>query len=96
MFVTTSRQYGFKLEDYIIIPSIKGDLHKGCWQTKNQIQSDLVFYMKKTSNFKLLRSSNFEIMTDMADDLEENQTGLEITKRMQKFSQLQGVQVKPL
>ena len=75
-------------EDYIIIPSIKGDLHKGCWQAKNQIQSDLVFYIKKTSNFKLLSSSNFEIITDMADDLESGQTGLEITKRMQEFAEV--------
>ena len=74
-------------EDYIIIPSIKGDLHKGCWQAKDQIQSDLVFYVKKTSNFKLLSSSNFEIMTDMANDFEAGQTGLEITKRMQKFAE---------
>ena len=72
-------------ENYIIIPSIKGDLNKGCWQAKDQIQSDLVFYMKKTSNFKHLRSSNFEIMTDMAGDLDADQTILEITKRMQEF-----------
>jgi hypothetical protein len=75
-------------EDYTIIPSIKGDLHDGYWQAKDQIQGDLAFYLKKTSNFKSLGSSNFEIITDMANDFEADQTGLEITKRMQKFAEV--------
>ena len=74
-------------EDYSIIPSIKGDLHNGCWQAKDQIQGDLAFYLKKTNDFKSLGSSNFEIMTDMADDLAADQTTVEITKRIQKFAE---------
>ena len=74
-------------EDYTIIPSIKGDLHNGCWQAKDQIQGDLAFYLKRTNDFKSLGSSNFEIMTDMADDLAADQTTVEIIKRIQKFAE---------
>ena len=74
-------------EDYTIIPSMKGDLQNGCWQNKDQIHSNLEFYLKKTNDFKPLGSSNFEIMTDMLDDLEAEQIGVEITKRMQKFAE---------
>ena len=74
-------------KDYTIIPSIKGDLHNGCWQAKDQIQGDLAFYLKKTNGFKSLCSSNFEIITDMADNLEADQIAVEITKRIQKFAE---------
>ena len=74
-------------KEYTIISSIKGDLHNGCWQAKDQIQGDLAFYLKKTNGFKSLGSYNFEIMTDMADGLESDQTAVEITKRMQKFAE---------
>ena len=56
-------------EDYSIIPSIKGAFQNGCWQSKDQIQGDLAFYLKKTSSFKSFESSNFEILSDMAEDL---------------------------
>jgi hypothetical protein len=74
-------------EDYSIIPSIKGAFQNGCWQSKDQIQGDLAFYLKRTNDFKSLGSSNFEIMTDMADDLAADQTTVEITKRIQKFAE---------
>ncbi len=74
-------------EGYTIIPSIKGAFQNGCWQSKDQIQGDLAFYLKKTSGFKSFRSSNFEILSDMAEDLETTKTGVEITKRMQKFAE---------
>lgn len=74
-------------DDYIIIPSINGDLQNGCWQTKDQFQGDLVFYLKKTNDFKSLGSSNFQIVTDMLDDLKVDQIGIEITNRMQKFAE---------
>ena len=74
-------------EDYTITPSIKGILRNGCWQTEDQMQSDLEFYLKKTNDFKSLGSSNFEIITDLADDLETAKAGVEITKRMQKFAE---------
>jgi hypothetical protein len=74
-------------EDYTIIPSIIGDWQNGCWQAMDIIQGDLEFYLKKTSDFKSLGSSNFEIVSDMADDLETTQTGIGITKRMQKFAE---------
>ena len=74
-------------ENYTIIPSIKGAFQNGCWQSKDQIQADLTFYLKKTSVFKSFSSSNFEIVSDMADDLETTQIGVEITKRMQKFAE---------
>ena len=74
-------------EDYSIIPSIKGAFQNGCWQSKDQIQGDLAFYLKRTNDFKSLGSSNFEIMTDMADDLAVDQTTVEITKRIQKFAE---------
>ena len=74
-------------ENYTIIPSIKGDLQNGCWQAKDETQGDLEFYLKKTNDFKSLGSSNFEIITDMLDDLEAEQIGVEITKRMQKFAE---------
>ena len=53
-------------EDYTIIPSIIGDLQNGCWQAMDIIQGDLAFYLKKTSYFKSLGSSNFEISSDMS------------------------------
>ena len=74
-------------EDYSIIPSIKGAFQNGCWQSKDQIQGDLAFYLKRTNDFKSLGSSNFEIMTDMADYLAADQTTVEITKRIQKFAE---------
>ena len=74
-------------EDYTIIPSIIGDLQNGCWQAMDIIQGDLAFYLKKISDFKSLGSSNFEIVSDMAEGLETTQTGIEITKRMQKFAE---------
>jgi len=74
-------------EDYTIIPSIIGDWQNGCWQAMDINQGDLAFYLKKTSDFKSLGSSNFEIVSDMAEDLETTQTGIGITKRMQKFAE---------
>ena len=74
-------------EDYDIIPSIKGDLQNACWQVKGQIQGDLEFYLKKKNDYKSIRSSDFEIVTDMADNLDTVQIGVEITKRMQKFAE---------
>ena len=74
-------------EDYSIIPSIKGAFQNGCWQSKDKIHGDLVFYLKKTSSFKSFESSNFEILSDMAEDLKTTNTVVEITKRMQKFAE---------
>ena len=74
-------------DDYSIIPSIKGAFQNGCWQSKDKIQGDLVFYLKKTSSFKSFESSNFEILSDMAEDLKTTKTVVEITKRMQKFAE---------
>jgi len=75
-------------EDYIIIPSIKGDLQNGCWQGKDQIQGDFEFYLKKTNDFNTLGSSNFEIVTDMIGDLEIAKSEVEITKRIRKFAEV--------
>ena len=74
-------------DDFSIIPSIKGAFQNGCWQSKDKIQGDLVFYLKKTSSFKSFESSNFEILSDMAEDLKTTNTVVEITKRMQKFAE---------
>ena len=74
-------------EDYTIIPSMKGDLQNGCWKTKGHIQGDLEFYLKKANHFKSFGSSDFEILTNMADEVEEAQTGLEITNRMKEFAE---------
>ena len=74
-------------EDYIIIPSIKGAFQNGCWQSKDKIQGDLAFYLKKTSSFKSFESSNFEILSDMTEDLKTTKTVVEIIKRMQKFAE---------
>ena len=74
-------------EDYSIIPSIKGAFQNGCWQSKNKIQGDLAFYLKKTSSFKSFESSNFEILSDMAEGLGTTKAVVKITKRIQKFAE---------
>ena len=74
-------------EYYTIIPSIKGAFQNGCWQSNDQIQGDLTFYLQKTSDFKSFRSSNFEILSDMAEDIETTYAGVEITERMKKFAE---------
>ena len=71
-------------ENYTIIPSIKGSFQNNCWQAEDQNQSNLVFYLKLNHNFKTIGSPNFEIQTDMADDL-DTETGLEITNRIQEI-----------
>lgn len=73
-------------EDYTITPSIKGVLRNSCWQTDDQIQSELEFYLKKTNDFKSLGTSNFEIITDLANEVDK-ETGFEITKRIQEFAE---------
>ena len=74
-------------DDYTIIPSIKGAFQNACWQSKDQTQGDFEFYLKKNSGFKSFGSSNFEIVTDMADDLDTTQAGVDIINRMQKFAE---------
>ena len=73
-------------QDYNIIPSLKGTLQNGCWQSMDQIQGNLEFYLKKISDFKSFGSSNFEIVTDMADNVDKV-NGSIITKRLQKFAE---------
>ena len=73
-------------ENYTIIPSIKGSFQNNCWQAEDQNQSNLVFYLKLNHNFKTIGSPNFEIQTDMADEV-DTETGLEITNRIQDFAQ---------
>ena len=73
-------------EEYTITPSKKGVLRNSCWQTDDQTQSDLEFYLKKTNDFKSLGSSNFEIITDLANEVDK-ETGFEITKRIQEFAE---------
>ena len=73
-------------QDYNIIPSLKGTLQNGCWQSMDQIQGNLEFYLKKISDFKSFGSSNFEIVTDMADNVDKV-NGFIITKRLQKFAE---------
>ena len=73
-------------QDYNIIPSLKGTLQNGCWQSMDQIQGNLEFYLKKISDFKSFGSYNFEIVTDMADNVDKV-NGFIITKRLQKFAE---------
>lgn len=73
-------------DEYSIIPSVKGFQQNKCWQAENQNQSGLMFYLRLSHNFKTIGSYNFEIQTDMADDVDPD-TGLAITRRIQEFAE---------
>ena len=72
-------------KSYTIIPSAKGDYQDGCWRMSSELKHNFNFYLKKEHDYRLIASSGFEIITDMANDFENEMYNQQIMHRFQAF-----------
>ena len=68
-------------ENYKIIPSSKGVDQERCWSMSGELKHNFNFYLRKDHNFKIITSSGFEIITDMANDFEYEVYDQQILRR---------------
>ena len=72
-------------KNYTIIPSAKGDFQDGCWRMSSELKHNFNFYLKKENDYRVIASSGFEIITDMANDFENEMYDQQIMNRFQAF-----------
>lgn len=72
-------------KNYTIIPSAKGDYNDGCWRMSSELKHNFNFYLKKENDYRVIASSGFEIITDMANDFENEMYDQQIMNRFQAF-----------